>query len=642
MQTKKWIKNFFTKNLNTNVCNEGDTNEQTDEVVAQCNVPDELIRETESQPIEADELKVEAVAQCYDPDELIRETESQPIEADELKVEAVAQCYDPDELILETESRPIEAGSQMIEAASECNEPDKLKAEEKKKSTKSKINFHLPDDFSNEPPRTIPEKLIPVLPFDYDMLPESLKDFVKDSAERMDNCCPDFIAVSIMVLIAAIVGSRVAIQPKQFDDVWNEVPTLWGAIVAPPSGKKTPAISTAFSLLDSIQEEFDETYKNDLFNYEFEKKISALEGKSTGKKSDAAFLKGEITKDELKQIMKDNQELENSPPSHRNVIISDTTVEALVIRLSNNPHGIVMVRDELTGWLSDMSREENASARAFYLGGFSASKIKFAQDRVSRENIELKRIVLSMLGGIQPAMLIPFLLKRQTGTLNDGLFERLQVSIYPDNDDITYIDKKADIKARESAIDVIKKIASIPANENGEPLMFKFEHDAQQLFISRYKSTITAILSANKAQDDGLGSILGKECTLVAKLSLLLHLASEPENQTVSVKALKQALLWGDYLRSHSQRIHALIESNNTSAYVLLEKLPVLPNPFTASSFRTKGWSSLTTKHEREQALSTLVEHGYLFKHKVFSTKGRPRDDYYKHPSIVLQAETVV
>ena len=89
-------------------------------------------------------------------------------------------------------------------------------------------------------PTLLPDDLPPVPEFDYELLPTLLRRRVEDISQRMQ-CPADFPAVTMMVMLSAVVGRRCAVQPKRQDD-WIVVPNLWGMVIGRPGIMKTPAI----------------------------------------------------------------------------------------------------------------------------------------------------------------------------------------------------------------------------------------------------------------------------------------------------------------------------------------------------------------------------------------------------------------
>ena len=93
--------------------------------------------------------------------------------------------------------------------------------------------------------------LQPVEPFMHELLPCVIRDYVMDVADRQQ-APPDFAAVAALCGLAAVVGNRVRIRPKQNDD-WEVVPNLRGAIIGRPSAMKSPAMQAALAPVYAIQ-----------------------------------------------------------------------------------------------------------------------------------------------------------------------------------------------------------------------------------------------------------------------------------------------------------------------------------------------------------------------------------------------------
>ncbi|WP_153163735.1 DUF3987 domain-containing protein [Zoogloea sp. 1C4] len=111
-------------------------------------------------------------------------------------------------------------------------------------------------------PQPIPEGLAPVAPFDAALLPDRLRPWVADVAERMQcppdfvaermQCPPDFVAVPMVAALGNLIGRRCAIRPQALSD-WHEFPNLWGCIVGRPGMMKSPAMSAALAPLVRLE-----------------------------------------------------------------------------------------------------------------------------------------------------------------------------------------------------------------------------------------------------------------------------------------------------------------------------------------------------------------------------------------------------
>ena len=56
---------------------------------------------------------------------------------------------------------------------------------------------------------------------------------------------------------------------------------------------------------------------------------------------------------------------EERPPSRRRYMVNDSTVEKLGELLNENPNGLLIFRDELTGFLRQLDRDGHEADRAF-------------------------------------------------------------------------------------------------------------------------------------------------------------------------------------------------------------------------------------------------------------------------------------
>ena len=78
---------------------------------------------------------------------------------------------------------------------------------------------------------------------------------------------------------------------------------------------------------------------------------------------------------------------EDKPPCQR-IVVNDSTVEKLGELLNENPRGLLLIRDELSGFLAHIEREEFASERAFYLEASNGAG-RFTYDRIGRGTVHI-------------------------------------------------------------------------------------------------------------------------------------------------------------------------------------------------------------------------------------------------------------
>ena len=129
-----------------------------------------------------------------------------------------------------------------------------------------------------------------------------------------------------------------------------------------------------------------------------------------------------------------------------------------------------------------MEKEEFQGERALYLEAFSGDGC-FTYDRIVRGTIHIQNCTLSIIGGVQPSRIAPLVRGAMSGTSNDGLLQRLQMTVWPD--DICswrWVDRKPDRDARDAFEDVFRYLSTLPRGFQDRPHVLRFTPEAQNLY----------------------------------------------------------------------------------------------------------------------------------------------------------------
>ncbi len=476
-------------------------------------------------------------------------------------------------------------------------------------------------------PHPLPDSLPSVPPFEPELLPESIRGYVMDVSQRMQSA-PDFAAVTAICGLSAVQGSKVLIMPKAHDD-WAVTPTAWGALVGGPSTMKTPNLAEMLRPIHSIEAREAAKWEEDLKLYKAEAEAADIEAnlaKSTAKR----LLMQDGRREEAIMHLASKCSAKLVPTLPR-IIINDATVEALGERLRENPNGMLLVRDELSGLVSRLMQEEFQADRAFFLEAFNGNS-SFTYDRIGRGTIRIDNCTLSLIGGIQPSRLAPLIRGAVRGTSDDGMVQRLlQLAVWPDPvKSWRWIDRAPNPQARARYYDAFEHLHALqlPSDENGRSHL-RFTPEAQALFIAWMEEL------QNDARSNDVPEVMQshllKMPKTVAGLALLFELV-EGGTDAVGVFATGRALDWADYLRGHANRLYSAATHNSvTGARLILQRKAQLQSPFKAREVQRKGWQGLHTPEEVASALELLLDHGYLQELVVTSTPlgGRPTRVYY-------------
>ena len=490
---------------------------------------------------------------------------------------------------------------------------------------------------SEEWPEPLPlqSELPPVDTFSEDLLPISFRPLVMDVSERMQVPL-DYPAVVMILALAGAVNRRATIQPKANDPSWIVVPNLWGGLIAPPGFMKSPVIQAATRPLNQIQANWRRDHEADLVDYAHATEEWEIARSAWRELSKAALKKGQPAPERLPDLP--------APPSLRRLIVNDATFEAMHQTMSENPSGILVIRDELTGWWSQLDRAGREGERAFCLQAWNGDT-GHTIDRIGRGTIHVEACCMSMLGGIQPGRLRSYLADALAdGPSNDGLIQRFQVLVWPDTEvDWKYIDRKPDAAAESQSAAIFSKLVDLDA---ATPLRYGFAPDAQKLFVE----WLTGLEGKVRGEEVhfALVSHLSKYRKLMPALALLFELADRAVADTlgrrdlcVSLEHTAQAAELCEYLESHAHRIYSCVTTPQMrAAQVLAEKLKKrhvgADGFFTGREVYVKAWSGLDSPEAVRLAANVLVDAGWIREQsgEAKPLGGRPSNRYQVNPRV--------
>lgn len=496
-------------------------------------------------------------------------------------------------------------------------------------------------------PAALTPHLRPVPVFDEALFPPALRPALRDVAHRMQ-CPPDWLAVAWLVALGSVVGNRCGIRPKQYDTGWLEVPNLWGAIVAEPSKLKTPTLAAALAPLKQLDKATRDEHRQNAQRYEADADVLKARREAIKKKLGKAADCGE--EDELNRLRTELADLNiTAPPTQRRYIVSDTTVEKLGELLRDNPRGLLVFRDELTGLLTSWEKQGREGDRQFYLEAWNGTG-DFSSDRIGRGSLHVPNCCLSLLGGIQPDKLAHYLRQTLHGE-NDGMTQRLSLLTWPDPRPFVYVDVAPDAAAQAGAVELLRRLDEMDPVRLGATLaagdsipVFHFDAAGQTEFVA----WLTAWQQGLDTSDEAPAVVqhLAKYRKLYPTLALLFHLIDVASDEIhpgpVSHSAAVLAGQWCRYFAAHARRLYAygLVGS---AASTLGEHLRAghLPTPFTARDVQRKGWQGLGDLAAVRAALDELAEAGWLREAAAQpeADAGRPRALAYEPNPLIFSVK---
>jgi putative DNA primase/helicase len=493
-------------------------------------------------------------------------------------------------------------------------------------------------------PKLLPSGLSAVHQFSLDFMPDALRPWIDDIANRLQ-CPPDYVAITAIVALGSVIGRRVGIKPQVKTD-WIEIPNIWGGFIGRPGMLKSPAMQEALKPLHRLEVEAEkenevarQAYAAGISAYKVRQQVKIALEKEALKKAKGGTINFDFDLGE--------EPKEPVPVRYRT---NDSSYEALGELLRNNPSGILIERDELVSLLKHLDREEQVVARGFFLSGWDG-KQRYSFDRIGRGHIALEAVCLSVLGGTQPARISEYVRRANLGGVGgDGLIQRFGLLVWPDvSAEWKDVDEYPKSEARERAWQVFERASRLDLAT------------ALRLGASKGRfDNIPCFRLADSAHDDFLGwrtdlegrlrggelspaleGHLAKYRKLVPAVSLINHIAEDDEGD-VTQKSLLRALSFAVYLESHARRIYSSgSESEVSAAKAILKHIRAgdLTDGFTARDILRHGWAHLTERDQIGAGLNLLVELDHLaaVKSAPIPQGGRPKTTYSINPRSIHQ-----
>jgi hypothetical protein len=236
-------------------------------------------------------------------------------------------------------------------------------------------------------------------PFPVAALPGGMREFVEQLAASL-GCDPAFTAVFALPIAGALIGNTRLIELKE---TWREPAVIWSMLVSDSGTMKSPVLRQVCDELATMQAELLTEYEKAETMYDAQLQEWA-DGKGQGPKP--------------------------RPPLAQRVTISDTTVEALATVLNENPRGVLVVRDEMTGWISSFTRYANGVGGdlPIWLELFNAGQMTVDRKTTQKRTLFVPRAFVGLTGGVQPAVLARVLKPEH---FESGLVARILLAMPP-------------------------------------------------------------------------------------------------------------------------------------------------------------------------------------------------------------------
>lgn len=437
--------------------------------------------------------------------------------------------------------------------------------------------------------------------FPIDDLPEPVRAYVHSGAEAL-GCDCSLIALPMLSAVSGLLGNKRWLRLK---NTWEEPPILWTVTIGESGELKTPALKMALEPIHAIQ------------NQLFAEQARAMEG----------------FRDELagweSSPRKDRGEKPKPPPCPR-VACSDTTLEALALLLSENPNGLLVARDELSGWFGSFNqyRQGAGGDEGHWLSLWNGGALTVDRKSGDSKTIHVRRACASITGTIQPGTL-----RRALGTehLEDGMAARFLMAMPPSKPK-EWTEGGIGAPLRERVKETFEALHELPeSDELGEPVRVSLSPDALKVWIDFFH----AHDAEAQPLTGPLRSAFAKLEAYAARLALIVHTVrsvsvhSPPADPLVlDPDSMRAGITLARWFGHEARRVYALLgvgDPAQADRKNLLDTVSKHGGRITANDLRRFSWRFKNDPEGAEAALASLVRDGFgTWDHRGGDRRGRP------------------
>lgn len=444
-------------------------------------------------------------------------------------------------------------------------------------------------------------------PFPTHTLPEVMARFVREAA-RAVGCDEAVVALPALAAAAGAIGATRTVRLKKRS--WYEPAVLWCVVVSPSGAMKSQGRKLVLAPILRRQKQELAAHRQEMLAFGplqamYEKDLAAW------KKSKSSEPPPEAPE----------------PPQLRELLVSDTTVEAIAKALHANPRGVLLDRDELAAWFGsfDAYKSGKGGDAQNWMNTHGAGYVKVNRSSAVGPPLYVDRACVSVCGTIQPAILTRALSSEHR---ESGFAARLLIANPPrrakrwTDDEVSEAAETAFATALLALLDL-----DFGDGEDGDPIpqALRLSPAAQRRFVAFVnRHGIEGI-----QRDGDEAAAWSKLESYAARLSLVFALFEEPDAVEVSDDQLARAIQLVDWFGHEAARFYRGARETDDERRLreLAEWIATRHDGVLTPRLLVQGRRELKTAVEAEAAINALVGAGYG-EWRLTPTATKPRREF--------------
>ena len=374
------------------------------------------------------------------------------------------------------------------------------------------------------------------------IFPQQIREIIEITSDEL-NFPVSYIAASLFLAVSVAIGNSRYLKVKEG---WKVKPILYMALLGKPGAVKTHPINYALSPFRMLDNETLAKYAKELEEYR-ENSIS-----------------GRKTKPKAKQI-----------------IVKDSTIEAITKVLLMNHHGICIHYDELNGWFNSFNRyHKTGGDEEQWLSMYSGDAI--VVNRKTQDDIlSVPNPFVCVIGSIQPNVLIKCFKGQKTD--NGFLFRILFVENSSEDEAVLWKDDDLPSNSQEKWNQFLMEIlnSSLHSEEENNALEYTFDESGWKLIKQWQNNMENEITDKGEEQDI---AIFRKIQDYALRFCIPIHVMHKikSDNRKIDCTTVIKATELAEYFYYNAKNVYDLIHFSSREDLTKLLKLSeMLPTVFT-------------------------------------------------------------
>ncbi|GAB5518815.1 MAG: hypothetical protein RhofKO_10660 [Rhodothermales bacterium] len=421
------------------------------------------------------------------------------------------------------------------------------------------------------------QQAMPWVPLPIDVFPNVVRRYLGEAAKAIG---VDVAALAVpgLVVLGAAIGNSYRVRIKRG---WLAGTTLWGATVLPSGGAKSPALDAILRPVIHLEHAAARQYAEEL---------------------------------EAWQALPAEDRAQEPKPVRKRYRLSDSTLETSQFIHADNARGLMLGRDELSGWFGGFDKytggESDMTSWIELHGGRSAPVDR--KSNKERPTLDLPYPAVNVVGTIQPRTLKE---RISPAHVHTGFIHRLLMAMPPWKA-LRWTDDEASEAASRQYDALIQRLYALPFDVDEGPKVISMVPAAREHFKAFKNACADEI---ERMPDVPLRSFFAKLDGMAAQFALIFHIADvvgERPNAKhseaiglVSEGAINRGIRLARWFAYEIPRIHHTLKLSRRVMDKDVAQCLDLPETFTRGDVM-KVWG--VKERQANNVIKKLEEHGHI------------------------------